>query len=220
MILFGEGHVHFHVVSSLLSDELFLKGIDEGVGTDGQRVILALAAFKRFAVRKAFIIDHSHIAVFYRSVHRNHSGVVLSLLVQVCVNLFVGNRHVGLRHFHTLIGAKRNFRLQSHFCRKDEGLSGLNLRHVDLRGGYDGLLTFLKRLLVSVRDQRVRCILIEKAFSIHLLDHSAGHLALTETGNLDFSLVFLICLLNRGLKFLCGNLNRKNRHVLFLLFHL
>ena len=127
MILFGEGHVHFHVVSSLLSDELFLKGIDEGVGTDGQRVILALAAFKRFAVRKAFIIDHSHIAVFYRSVHRNHSGVVLSLLVQVCVNLFVGNRHVGLRHFHTLIGAKRNFRLQSHFCRKDEGLSGLDL---------------------------------------------------------------------------------------------
>ena len=220
MVLLREGHVHFHIVAGLLSDELLLKGIDEGMGADGKGIVLTLSAFKRFAVRKAFIVDHGNVAVFYGTVHGDHSGVVLSLLVQIRVNLFVGNRHIRLRYFHALISAQGNRRLQRHFSRENEGLSGLNLLHIDLRGGHDGLFALLQRLLIGLRDQGIRRVLVEKSFSVHLLDHPARNLSLTEAGNLDLSLILLICLLNRCLKILCGNFNGENRHILFLFFHL
>ena len=54
---------------------------DEGMGTDRQIVVGALAAFEGYAVDEAFIVDYSDVAILYRTLHNYSSGVVFLLLL-------------------------------------------------------------------------------------------------------------------------------------------
>ena len=190
------------------------------MGTDSQGIIFSLAAFESNTVNKAFKIDNCNVSVFHCSFHSYHSGVVFSLLVQICFHFFLCHSGIDLLHFNPFVFAQGHFRLKSHFCGKDKRLSGLNLCNINLRGGNDCFFAFFNSLLICLRDHFVGCILIKEFFSIHLLNHLAGHFALTETGNLNFSLIFLISLLNCSFQLFRRHFNGKLSHVFFQFFHL
>ena len=65
-----------------MSNQLVFKCIDEGMGTNLKRMILALAAFKCNAVYESFKVDDCGISVCYRSVgNGNSSGILLALFL-------------------------------------------------------------------------------------------------------------------------------------------
>ena len=56
MILSWESNVNFTLFANVLADQLLLKSIDEGVGTDGQRIVLALTALEGLAINKSITV--------------------------------------------------------------------------------------------------------------------------------------------------------------------
>ena len=193
MVICGEGNLYFGLLAELCAHKLLLKAGNERAGSDGQRVVASLSAVKCNAVHKALEIDGCNVAVLYRSVlDGKGSCAVLSLLVDLLVDLCLGNGKVSLVNLHALVLAKLYFRLQSHLSGEDEGLALLDLGHIDLRGGSNLLLALLECLLICAGDQLVGCIFIEDCCAVHLLDHLAGHLALAEAGYADLVLVLLV----------------------------
>ena len=81
MVLFREGYVYFARFACVLADQLLFEVADEGMGTDRQIVVGALAAFESYAVDEAFIVDYSDVAILYRTLHNYSSGVVFLLLL-------------------------------------------------------------------------------------------------------------------------------------------
>ena len=63
MILSWESNVNFTLFANVLADQLLLKSIDEGVGTDGQRIVLALTALEGLAINKSLEINNSLITI-------------------------------------------------------------------------------------------------------------------------------------------------------------
>ena len=63
LILGGELHLNVELVAGLVADDLILKAGDEGAGTEHQRIVLRLAAFKGHAVHEALKVDVSGVTV-------------------------------------------------------------------------------------------------------------------------------------------------------------
>ena len=78
MVLSREGYVYFYILTDVLADQLILEGIDEGMGTDYQSVVLCLAALKCLAIYKALEVDYGLVAVCNCAVLNTYqSGVLL-----------------------------------------------------------------------------------------------------------------------------------------------
>ena len=88
MVLCREGNVDLALLADVLSNQLLLKGIDEGMGADGQRIILSFSALKALAVYKAFEIDHGLITISYRTILNSQKPCVLLLnSLKLCLNI-------------------------------------------------------------------------------------------------------------------------------------
>ena len=104
MVLRREGNVNVYFFTDVLTDQLLLKGINEGMGTDDKLVVLALAACKRYTVYKAFEINHGLITVSNRSVlYGKNSCILLSYAVKLSNHLFIGYGNIGLLNLNVLI---------------------------------------------------------------------------------------------------------------------
>ena len=78
MILSRERYVYFYILTNVLADQLIFKGIDEGMGTDHQSVVLSLSALECLAVYKALEVDHGLVTVCNCAVLNGYqSGVLL-----------------------------------------------------------------------------------------------------------------------------------------------
>lgn len=80
---YSSGKVTFtsHASPAFLPISCSFEVADEGMGTDRQIVVGALAAFEGYAVDEAFIVDYSDVAILYRTLHNYSSGVVFLLLL-------------------------------------------------------------------------------------------------------------------------------------------
>ena len=190
------------------------------MGADSQGVVLALAALKSNIVNKAFKVNNCNVSVRNRSFHGHHSGIVLPLLVQIRIHLFIGYCDVDLLHFHTLIFSKGYFRLQGYFRCENKRLSSFDLRYIYLGGRNYCIFALFHSLFVCFGNQGIGSIFIEEFLTVQLLDHLAWHFTLTESGNLNFSLIFLVSLFNSSFQLFCRNFNCKLCHVFFQFFHL
>ena len=215
MILLREGHVYFYFLADLSAYQLLLKARDKCAGTDGQRVIGSLAALECLSVNEALEIDHGHIAVLNCSVlYGDGSGVCLALLVDLCVYFLIGRCSICLLYLDTLVLTQGNLRLYSYFCCEDEGLALLQLYDIYGRTGYDLKLALVCCLRICLLDQRVCSVIVKYFRSVHLLDHLARNLALTEARNRNLLSILQVSVLERCLYFLCSYLYSQLCHVL------
>ena len=215
LIILGEGDLHLSLLTDLRTYKLLLKSRDESAGADCQGIVFSLAALKRLAVHKSFEIQRCHIAVLHGAVfHRDISCVVLTLSLNLHVDLLIGHRRLDLIHLYALVFAELYLRLKRNRCRKYKRLARLDLGHFDLRRGDDLLLALVQSLIVCVGNQYVRRLLEKDLFAVHPLYHLAGHLTLPEARYADFALLSLISFLDSLLKFLRTSLDRQLRHVL------
>ena len=215
MIIFRELHVHFHILVDLSADKLLLKSRDKRAGTDGQRIIRALATLKCFSVYKSFKIQCDHIILCHAPVcHFHRSSVALTLPLDLCVYIFRGHFHRDLIYLEALVFSQLHFRLHRHFRCKDKGLALLHLYHVYFRLGHNIQLTLVISLAVSGGDHTVDSVLVKDLRSVHLFQHLARYLSLTEARERDLPALLQICRLDRLLHFLSGNLDRKLCHIM------
>lgn len=150
MIIIRELHVHVEFIAYVVAGNLLFKARDETAGTQSQRIVFALAAFKSFAVDKAFEIDFSGIAHSSRTIFNNdHAGVAIANLFDFGIHIGIGHFYRGLRHFNTFVAFDFNFRLYRNGSLEGEAVFGqvvhikinlvINISHAGLvDGGLQG----------------------------------------------------------------------------------
>ena len=221
MILLGEGNVYVALFADALTDQLILEAVDEAVGTDDKRMILALASGKCHTVAESFVIDYSGVAVLYGAIlDVNLAGVLLLRLLKLFLNLLIGNGNLNLVNRYTLVLAERNFRLFGYGSGKYEILALADLGNVNLGTGYDLDAAVLCSLVISLRNQDIGSILIKHRLSVHLGNDGIRCLTFPETLNVQFVLILLKCLLAGFLKIGSSAGNRQLYHVLAQIFNL
>ena len=215
MILGREGYIDLACLADVLANQLLLKSLDEGVGTDGQRIIKSLATFKGLAVNIALEIDGGLVAVLYRTIGDIHqSGCSLAGCLQLLLHILVGNGSVSLLHLNALVLAQGNFRLNGNFCSVDKALALLHLFYFDLRAGNDVLTALFHSLRIGIINAGIGSVLIEQACAVHLLDNLERSLALPESRYVESSFILIIGFLDRLVKVLSRHFHRQFDHVL------
>ena len=124
MIVLRESNGNVFLLTDLGADQLILKARDEASGTDGQGIVLSFAALERNTVYGTVKVKLDDVAVLNCSViYIDGSGVVLSLLVNLFVDVFLGYFNIALLNLYAFVLAKGNFRFYSNFCGEDEGFA-------------------------------------------------------------------------------------------------
>ena len=214
MVFFRECQIKLHFPANLGPYESFLKTGDKRMGTYGERIIFSLSSLKRSSIHKTFIIYCSNIAFLHRPVSNVHgSGIFSSFPVNLGSHFLLAHFRVHLVHGNSLIFSQGNFRLQSHLRRKDKWLSRFKLNNGNLGRGNDFFRTLLQGCVICIGNQIICGILIKQVLAVHLLQHFSGRFALTETGNADFVLVFLICTFNSLFQLFSRHFDGQLRHI-------
>ena len=221
MIVLRESNGNVFVLTDLGTDQLILEARDEASGTDGQGVVLSFSASEGNAVYGTVKVKLDDVAALNCSViYIDGSGVVLSFLVNLFVDMLVSYFNVALLNLYAFVLAKGNFRFHSNLCSEDEGFAGLDLGYIDLRTGNDLKIAVLQSLCICSRDQIVGSIFIENACAIHFLDQFTRCFTFTEARDIDSSSGFQIYFLNCFFKVLGRSLDGQLRHVFFQFFNL
>ena len=128
MIVLRESNGNVFLLTDLGANQLILKARDEASGTDGQSIVLSFSALERNTVYGTVKVKFDDVAALNCSViYIDGSGVVLSLLVNLFVDVLVSYLNVALLNLYAFVLAKGNFRFYSNFCGKDEGFSSFDL---------------------------------------------------------------------------------------------
>ena len=144
MIIFRESHFHFNFFADLSADKLLLESRNKGAGADRQRIFLAFAAFKRFAVNESLEIKSNLIFILNSSVRNlNRTCIALTLFIDLLVYFLLCYSRGNLFHLQAFIFAQSHFRLHCNFCCEDERLALLQLDNLNLRLRYDLELTLI-----------------------------------------------------------------------------
>ena len=222
MVICGEGHLDLALLSGLRADQLLLEAGNERTRTDGQGIILALAAVKSNAVNEALEVDHGHILILHRTIlYGNRSCVVLPFLVDLFLHLIIGYGNIDLLNLHALVLTERHFRLQRNFRCENKGLSLFNLHDIYRRLGDNfEFLVLCKFPVVSDGNQCICSVLIKNTGAVHSLDHLIRNLSFSESGNAHFILILLISGPDCLIEFLCSDLDRKHCHVFLFVLNL
>ena len=221
MVVLREGHIHLNLLIDLCADQLLFKPRNESAGTNGQIVVLTLAALESHTVHKAFKIQNRHIPVLHRPVGNfNIPCVALPFFTDFLVNFLIAYAAVKLLQLDPLIFAKLHLRLDGTLRRKNKRLSFLNLYHINLRRRHNILPALFQRILIGVRKHFIYRILVKNFRSVHLLYHLTGNLPLTKAGNIYSVLILQKSALKRLLHLVSGNLNRQLCHVFFQFLYL
>ena len=176
-----------------MADQLILEARDEGAGTDGQRVILALAAFELNAVYGTNEIDGCDIILLDLTLNLNDTCILLELCSELLVYFLCAYSGLSLLYRNALILTEGNLRLYSNGCCVDHILIHIDLLYADLRSGNDLEAGLLRSLRIGLIKNLIERILEEYLRSVHLHDHLLRCLALTETRKIELVTVLLVC---------------------------
>ena len=188
LIFLWECHFYFCLFVDLSSDQLLFKSRDKCTGTDRQRVILTLSAFKRNSVYKSFKVKCNNILVLNSSVCNFYcSGITLTLFLDLFIYFFLHNSCRYLVYLKSLILAKLYFWLYSYFCCKDKVFSFFKLDNINCRLGSDLKFTLIICLSISFRNHVICCFIIEYFRSVHFFDHLTRNFSLTESRKADLA---------------------------------
>jgi len=198
LIILRELDVDFERVLGLVADDLILKARNELAGAERQAVIFALAAFKRFAVHKAFKIHHGDVVFFGCAVfHGDHTGIALLSACKLLFHFFIENGGGLFGCGKTLVFGNGNLRLHGCLHLEDKAvLAGadhlqrraVNIDHVEAGFG-DG--TFHCFWIYGADG-----FFIKHIRAVHALHHGARSLALAEAGQGDLLVFMQIRLIN------------------------
>ena len=98
MIVLRESNGNVFLLTDLGADQLILKARDEASGTDGQSIVLSFSALERNTVYGTVKVKFDDVSALNCSViYIDGSGVVLSLLVNLFVDVFLGYLNIALR---------------------------------------------------------------------------------------------------------------------------
>src|SRR5699024_4274855 len=90
LVFLRECHFHFSLFSDLGTDQLILKARDKRAGSDRQRIVLSLSAFKCSSIYKSLKIKGNLILVLNSPVcHIHCSCIALALFLDLCINFLV-----------------------------------------------------------------------------------------------------------------------------------
>ena len=221
MVLSREGHVYVALLADVLTDQLLLEGIDEGVGADGQRIIVALSAVESLSVHIAVEVDGHQIAVLNGSVLNGHqTGVFISHAADLCVDICVCHICLHLLYLYALVLAQGHFRLYSHNGCVDEILTLFDLGNVHSGAGNDHKSALLCSVRIALVDHFVGRIFKEYACSVHLFDHFKGSFAFSEARDIESAFALIVSILHSCVKFFCRHFDGKLRRILLQLFYL
>ena len=220
LILLGEGDVHVELLTGGVANDLILEAGDEGAAAQGQVVVLSLAALKSDTVHKALEVDISDIAILSSTLTGQLTGVALLHALQLCIDGLVGNSMDSLLNGQTVVVADLDFGHHSDLDGQGHalGLAGSIHRNLGTANGLDA--GFLHSCLVSSGEQLIDGIIGKDISAVHLLDQSAGSLALTEAGNSVLLAFLLENIGNSLLESLCVDGELQFCHALLELFTL
>ena len=210
----------FHIFPRSLSNQLILKRINKGMRTDFQLIILPFSAFKSLFIDKAFKINHSSIAIFYRTVNGNRSCVAVSLTFHFRIYFLIGHNGIDFGHGNTFIFSQRHFRFYSHFRSKNKRFAFLQLNHINLGLRNNIQSAFIVRFRIGFLKQDVSRIFVKNFHSVHLLNHNSRNLAFTESRDTDTLLLLIIRSIQCFLQSLGLYLDGEFRHIFFQIFNL
>ena len=176
-----------------MADQLILEARDERAGTDGQRVILTLAAFELNTINGTYKIDGCDIVLLDLTLNLNDTCILLELCSELLIYFLRTYSSLCLLYRYALILTEGNLRLNSNGCRVDHILIHTDLLNADLRSGNDLKAGLLRSLRVSLIQNLIERILEEYLRSVHLHDHLLRCLALTETRKIELVTVLLVC---------------------------
>ena len=192
LILGGEGDVDVELFASRVADDLILEAGDEGAAAQGQAVVLSLAALECNAIDEALEVDINDVAVLSSALTGQLTGIALLHTLQLSFNGLVGNSMDRLFNSQTVVVANLDFGLDGDLDGQGDAPVGLISRvNSDLRTADRLNASFLDGSLESLGEQLVDGIIGKDISAVHLLDQSAGSLALTEAGN-SVLLAFLL----------------------------
>ena len=169
------------------------------MAADYQILLFGGAAVKLDAVNAAAVIDDRPVAVRNRSVADRlpAAGVVESRL-DALFDLFVGDRLDRASELQSLESAEFDVGLELNgravLERAVADRVDVDLGRIDR----EELALLVEDLAVSFRQNYIHRVFVKYANAVHALDDLAGRLALAKALYLEFALVLVVCLVDRG----------------------
>ena len=135
-IFFRELYFDRHFIARFVADELFFKARNEAAGTDFERIGFAFAAVKRFAVDRAFEVDHRQIAVRqFRAFGNGQFGMLFGNGFQLFVDHFIGDFLMFMFDVQFFVVAQFDFRFFDEGGFEFHVLAFFKLFYVDIGAG-------------------------------------------------------------------------------------
>ena len=193
---------------------------DNAAAAQSQAVVLSLAALESHAIDEALEVDISDVAVLSSALTGQLTGIALLHTLQLSFNSLVRNSMDSLFNRQTIVAANLDFGLDSDLDGQGSALSLAGGVNADLRTADRLDAGSLDSLFVSCGEQLVDGVVGKDISAVHLLDQSAGSLALTEAGNSVFLAFLLENIGNSLLESLCVDGELQFCHALLELFTL
>ena len=182
--------------------------------------MLSLAALESHAIDEALEVDISDVAVLSSALTGQLTGIALLHTLQLSVHSLIGNSMDRLLNGQTIVIANLDFGLDGNLNGQGAAVGLVCRIHGDLRAANGLDASFLDGSLISSREQLVDGIIGKDVRAVHLLDQSAGSLALTEAGHCILLALFLEDIGHCGLKGLSVDGELQLCHALLELFAL
>ncbi len=195
MILLREGYIYIQLLANLGTYQLILKAWDKAVGTDLQRIVLALAASKSLAINKALEIQGNKIilgnlgaflSLYHVSLAIQHAGQLqlYSLIINLILLNFNLQALVVTQLYLWLLGCSNlEYQILAQFL-------GNN---IELRTGYDIDFLLLNSLKELLRSNSLYSLIQNVFLAYGTLNNGLWSLALAEARDVYLGGNLLIC---------------------------
>ena len=195
MILLWEGYVYIHFLANLGTYQLILKAWDKAVGTDLQRIILALAASKSLAINKALEIQSNEIILCNSSafLSLNHISLTVQHTSQLKLYSLVINLVLLNINLQTLVVAQLNLWLLGSSNLEHQILAQLLGGNIELRTSYDINLLLLNSLEELLWSNSLNSLVQNVLLTYSTLNNLLRSLALAEARDVDLGSNLLVC---------------------------
>ena len=154
------------------------------MGTDDHGILLGSAALELLAVNKAGKVEHGGVAKLKGTVvHGDHAGLLVTALIELCIDHFIGYIILLHGYFYTLVGAELTGGLEDDGS-LDIAAFGLGIAENGILGLESGHYLLLgDSVEASLLNCHIKLFIPECSVAVLLFDHLAGSLAVAEAGH-------------------------------------
>ena len=220
MIFCGERNFHVLGVASLAAYQLFFEAGDELSAAQNEGLVLRGAAVELLVFAPAFVVQNDGVAVLSCSLHGDEAGVSLLHRLEFAFDVLFVEFLLGDLRLNALVILDDYFRSDSNGNGDFEALALFQLFFAESQvRSVDGLQSqFFQRLGITGSQAVIYRVFEEDAFSVSLLDDTAGRLALAESRHFDLASLFSICLIESSIEFLCSECHGKFGHIVLFAY--